>query len=61
MEIADALVDHGYRDAGYTYVSIDDCWMDKERNATGYLQADKQRFPRGMKFLAQYVRFNLRR
>ena len=26
-EVADAMVSSGLRDAGYTYVNIDDCWM----------------------------------
>lgn len=25
----------GWRDAGYDYVSIDDCWMSKKRDAQG--------------------------
>lgn len=28
-EIADAMVSSGLRDAGYKYVNIDDCWMEK--------------------------------
>lgn len=35
---ADALVSKGLAAAGYTIVSIDDCWMAKDRNATGHLQ-----------------------
>ena len=26
MEMADQLVNDGYKDAGYEYVIIDDCW-----------------------------------
>ena len=31
MEMADTIVEKGYRDAGYEYVIIDDCWSLKER------------------------------
>ena len=52
--IADAMVTSGLRDAGYTYVNIDDCWHGK-RDADGFIQPDPQRFPSGMKALADYV------
>ena len=52
--IADAMVTSGLRDAGYTYVNIDDCWHGK-RDADGFIQLDPQRFPSGMKALADYV------
>ncbi|XP_048243581.1 alpha-N-acetylgalactosaminidase-like [Haliotis rufescens] len=55
MDTADRMAADGYRDAGYRYVSIDDCWMAKQRDANGKLQADPERFPRGMKFLADYM------
>jgi alpha-galactosidase len=51
---ADAMVANGMRDAGYLYVNIDDCWQG-ERDADGFLQADPQRFPSGIKALADYV------
>jgi len=51
---ADALVANGMRDAGYVYVNIDDCWQG-ERDADGFLQPDPQRFPSGIKALADYV------
>ena len=52
--IADAMVTSGLRDAGYTYVNIDDCWHGK-RDADGFIQPDPLRFPSGMKALADYV------
>lgn len=55
MTMADLLVSGGYKDAGYKYVNIDDCWMEKERDANGFLVADRQRFPHGIKWLADYV------
>ena len=51
---ADAMVANGMRDAGYTYVNIDDCWQG-ERDADGFLQPDPQRFPSGIRALADYV------
>lgn len=45
----------GYKDVGYQYVSIDDCWLAKERDINGRLQPDKSRFPSGIKALADYV------
>lgn len=53
---ADILVSEGYKDAGYEYVIIDDCWMEWERDpVTKRLVADRKRFPSGIKALAEYV------
>ncbi|XP_053688227.1 alpha-N-acetylgalactosaminidase [Sabethes cyaneus] len=53
--IADLMVSEGYLKAGYDYVNIDDCWSTMERDSTGRLVADPQRFPNGMKYLADYI------
>ncbi|MDR7333774.1 glycoside hydrolase family 27 protein [Roseateles asaccharophilus] len=53
-EQADAMVSNGLRDAGYKYIVIDDCWQ-KSRDADGNIQADPERFPSGIKALADYV------
>jgi alpha-N-acetylgalactosaminidase len=53
--MADRLVQDGYRDLGYEFVNIDDCWSSHERDSEGRLQADPDRFPNGIKFLADYV------
>lgn len=55
----DCLVSGGFRELGYEYVTIDDCWLEKERDASGKLQPDHTRFPSGMKDLAKYVSINL--
>ena len=55
METADAMVSSGLRDAGYTYLQLDDGWMAKTRDANNRQFADTTRFPRGMKFLADYL------
>lgn len=52
--IADAMVASGLKDAGYTYINIDDCWHGK-RDADGFIQADPKHFPYGIKALADYV------
>jgi len=53
--IADAMVASGMRDAGYQYVVIDDCWQVSRDSATGRIVPDAQRFPNGMRALADYV------
>lgn len=55
MLMADVMAAEGWREAGYQYVCIDDCWMDQRRDAGGRLQADPRRFPGGIKKLADYV------
>ena len=53
-EVADAMSANGMRDAGYRYVTIDDCWQ-VARGANGVIVADSTRFPHGIKALADYV------
>lgn len=53
-ETADALVATGMKDAGYQYINIDDCWHGG-RDSLGFIYPDKDRFPGGMKALADYV------
>lgn len=55
MKAADLLVSEGYEDLGYEYVIVDDCWLAKNRSADGNLEADKKRFPSGIKALSNYV------
>jgi alpha-galactosidase len=52
---ADALVSSGLRDAGYTYVNVDDCWMAPKRGPDGALRPDPKRFRDGIPALADYV------
>ncbi|MCG6956306.1 MAG: glycoside hydrolase family 27 protein [Gemmatimonadetes bacterium] len=52
--MADAMVSSGMKDAGYQYVVIDDCWQ-VDRDSTGRIVADPERFPNGIKALADYV------
>lgn len=53
-ETADAIVASGMREAGYQYVTIDDCWQ-VARSPQGTIVVDSARFPHGMKALADYV------
>lgn len=54
--IADSMVKGGFKDAGYEYVIIDDCWSERKRdNVTNRLVADKKRFPNGMKAVGDYL------
>lgn len=55
MQMADVMVKEGWKEAGYEYVCIDDCWPSRQRDARGRLQADPRRFPGGIKKLADYV------
>ncbi|WP_086839705.1 NPCBM/NEW2 domain-containing protein [Amycolatopsis kentuckyensis] len=54
-DTADIFVDKGLKAAGYEYVNVDDCWAEPERDADGRMQANKARFPSGIKALADYV------
>ena len=52
--MADAMVSSGMKDAGYQYIIIDDCWQ-VSRDKDGNIVADPQKFPSGIKALADYV------
>lgn len=52
-ETADALIATGLKDHGYNYIVIDDCWSVKDRrDANGDLIPDPEKFPSGIKALA---------
>src|SRR6478735_5661937 len=54
--IADSLVTSGMKDAGYTYIVLDDGWMTMQRDSiTGDLVPDPQKFPHGLKALSDYI------
>lgn len=54
MEIADVMVSSGMKDAGYEYIVIDDCWQGT-RDSLGFIQADPEHFPSGIKALTDYI------
>lgn len=53
--MTDLVVSEGYAAAGYSYINVDDCWLEKNRGANNELVADRRRFPSGMRALADYV------
>ena len=53
-QTADAMATNGMKEAGYEYVNIDDCWHGV-RDAQGFMQPDTNRFPSGIKAIADYV------
>lgn len=55
MQTADIIIEKGYKDCGYEYVVIDDCWSLRERSEDGKLVPDPEKFPHGMKYVADYV------
>ena len=54
QEMADAMISTGMKDVGYEYVVIDDCWQ-VDRDANGNIIVDPDKFPSGIKALADYV------
>jgi alpha-galactosidase len=54
MEVADAMVDNGLKEAGYEYIILDDLWHGG-RDKNGKVFPDKNKFPNGMKVVADYI------
>jgi alpha-galactosidase len=54
-QTARVLHDSGLQADGYRYVNIDDCWMERSRDASGHLVADPAKFPDGIAGTAAYV------
>ncbi len=52
VETARAMKEKGYLEKGYEYIVIDDTWSLRQRDADGRLVPDPEKFPRGMKALA---------
>ena len=53
-DTADKMVSEGLLDCGYEYLVIDDCWARRSR-VDGKLVADPEKFPNGIKAVADYV------
>jgi alpha-galactosidase len=53
-EIADVMSENGMKKAGYEYLVIDDCWQIG-RDIDGTIIADPNKFPSGIKALADYI------
>lgn len=54
LDSARRIVSLGFKDLGYEYVVMDDCWS-AGRNESGYLIANPKKFPTGMKALANKI------
>lgn len=54
-ETADYFVSSGMKDLGYTYIVMDDYWQGIRDTVTGVLNYNPERFPSGIKALADYV------
>lgn len=52
--IADAFIEKGFKDAGYQFIVIDDGWQI-DRDKGGNIIYDKNKFPSGIKALADYI------
>ncbi|KAL8897764.1 MAG: hypothetical protein Q9207_007038 [Kuettlingeria erythrocarpa] len=55
LDTAQKMVDFGFRDLGYNYVILDDCWSEPERSDNGSLVANSTKFPDGMKAVADKI------
>ena len=54
-ETADFFVTSGLKDLGFNYIVIDDYWQGHRDSVTGRLNYNSERFPSGIKALADYV------
>ena len=54
MELADAMVGNGLKEAGYEYIILDDLWHGG-RDENGKIFPDPVKFPNGMKVVVDYV------
>lgn len=53
-EVVDAIVENGLKDAGYEFIVLDDGWQIS-RDKDGKILADPEKFPSGIKALADYI------
>ena len=52
LDMARKISETGLQSVGYNYIVIDDCWSLKQRDKNGRLQPDPEKFPNGMKAVA---------
>ena len=53
--VVEAMINTGMKDAGYLYINLDDGWMAEKRDSSGNLQGHPDKFPGGIKALADYI------
>lgn len=56
LDVGDALKSSGMLAAGYASVNIDDCWPLRQRDTSGNIVADPQKFPQGMDGFSKELR-----
>jgi alpha-galactosidase len=44
IQMIDSVIRFGYKDAGYQYINIDDCWHENVRDSNGRLQANSKSY-----------------
>ncbi|MFI0713581.1 glycoside hydrolase family 27 protein [Streptomyces inhibens] len=55
LDNARALVRTGLAHRGYDTVTVDDCWMSRQRGPRGELVPDRTKFPHGMAYIGQQL------
>lgn len=55
FETAQAMASSGLKDAGYTYINLDDNWHSSERDENDELQGDLTTFPHGIPALVKKI------
>ena len=58
IETIDTFNKSGLIEAGYKYINLDDCWQKERDNITNKIKPDKDAFPNGIKYLADYAHKN---
>ena len=51
----DAFSKSGLIEAGYVYINLDDCWQKSRDPETKQIKEDQEKFPSGIKYLADYA------
>ena len=54
-DVARVMIESGMLEAGYNYIVLDDGWMAMERGEDGNLIPHPEKFPNGMKALADHL------
>ena len=55
LNVARAMKSSGLLESGFEYIVIDDGWGSPERDQEGRMQADPEKFPNGIKWLAEQL------
>ncbi len=55
VDLTDAVVSSGLREAGYRYVWLDAGWWDGTRDGEGRIMLDRGQWPAGLRWLTSYI------